>query len=78
MNSPICQPGNSAAVFPVGLLRFNATAIHRVYDIYSELVTQHPDFVHSVVQFEAYPVQKVRSVDPASTAYAHREDNLLV
>ncbi|KAI4178691.1 MAG: hypothetical protein LQ346_007366 [Caloplaca aetnensis] len=78
MNSPICQPGNSAAVFPVGLLRFNTTAIHRVFDIYTELVLQHPDFSHSVVQFEAYPVQKVQSVDFASTAYAHRGDNLLV
>ncbi|KAL8989640.1 MAG: hypothetical protein Q9177_001516 [Variospora cf. flavescens] len=78
-SSPLCQqPGNSAAVYPVGLLIFNTTAIHQVYDIYSDLVTNYPDFSHSIVQLEAYPVEKIQSVNPETTAYAHREDNLLV
>ncbi|KAI4117113.1 MAG: hypothetical protein LQ345_002587 [Seirophora villosa] len=78
-SSPVCQQsGKSAGTFPVGLLTFNTTSIHRVYDIYFSLVTNHPDFTHSIVQLEAYPVKKLRSVDPESTAYAHREDNLLV
>ncbi|KAI4143665.1 MAG: hypothetical protein LQ341_002854, partial [Variospora aurantia] len=78
-SSPLCQqPGNSAALYPVGLLIFNTTAIHQVYDIYSDLVTNYPDFSHSIVQLEAYPVEKIQSVNPETTAYAHREDNLLV
>ncbi|KAL8730099.1 MAG: hypothetical protein Q9166_004298 [cf. Caloplaca sp. 2 TL-2023] len=56
---------------------FNISDV-QVYSIYTDLVTTHPEFKGSVVQFEAYPVKKVQSVDRASTAYAHRDDNLLV
>ncbi|KAL8717637.1 MAG: hypothetical protein Q9225_005141, partial [Loekoesia sp. 1 TL-2023] len=78
-SSPMCHQSNtSAASFPVGLLEYNISSIHEVYDIFSDLVTENPGFWESVVQFEAYPVEKIKSVDYASTAYAHREDNLLV
>lgn len=32
----------------------------------------------SFVQFEAFPMQAVKAVDAASTAYPHREDDILV
>ncbi|KAL8779318.1 MAG: hypothetical protein Q9213_006998 [Squamulea squamosa] len=78
VNSPVCQPGMGAASSPVGIQNFNTTTNRQVYDLYSDLVTKHPEFKGSVVQFEGYPMQKVQSVDSASTAYAHRDDNLLV
>ncbi|KAL8933041.1 MAG: hypothetical protein Q9211_005998, partial [Gyalolechia sp. 1 TL-2023] len=79
-NSPVCgHSGISAATFPIGLREYDIGAIHRVYDLYTELVAQHPDFRASAMQFEAYPMEGVRNVDGyASTAYAHRGDNILI
>ncbi|KAL8674198.1 MAG: hypothetical protein Q9224_007504 [Gallowayella concinna] len=77
VNSPVCSPGMSVGIFPVGILKFNISTNHQIYNLYSELVTQRPEFAGSVVQFEAYAMSSVRSVKAKSTAYAHREDNLL-
>ncbi|KAL8803183.1 MAG: hypothetical protein Q9200_006324 [Gallowayella weberi] len=78
INSPICKPGLSVNIFPTGILKFNLSTNRQVYNLYAELVTQHPGFAGSVVQFEAYSMLGIRSVKAESTAYAHREDNLLV
>ena len=42
------------------------------------MVTQNPDLRGSSVQFEGYSLQGMKAVDPTSTAYAHRDDNILV
>ena len=42
------------------------------------MITTHPALATSFVQFEAFPMQAVKAVDPASTAYAHRQDDILV
>lgn len=42
------------------------------------MVTTTPALATSFVQFEAFPMQAVKAVDPASTAYAHRQDDILV
>ncbi|KAI4264405.1 MAG: hypothetical protein L6R42_000485 [Xanthoria sp. 1 TBL-2021] len=42
------------------------------------MITTIPALATSFVQFEAFPMQAVKAVDPASTAYAHREDDILV
>lgn len=78
VNSPVCNlSGTSASTFPIGLQGYDINAIHQVYDIFTELVTQNPDFRGSAVQFEAYPMGEVRRVDEKGTAYAHRGDGLL-
>lgn len=78
MKSPVCNlSGTSAATFPIGLKGYEINAIHQVYEIFTELVTQYPDFRGSAMQFEAYPMGEVKSVDEKSTAYAHRRDSLL-
>ena len=78
VTDPVCQPGGSKKLFPVGLLKYNITTNRALYNLFSKMLTDHPDFNNSVVQFEGYSMQGVQAVDPASTAYAHREDNLLV
>ncbi|KAL8638635.1 MAG: hypothetical protein Q9228_004227 [Teloschistes exilis] len=78
VDSPVCQDGGSAALFPTGLKTFNGTANRAVWTLFKKMVTEQPGFQNSIVQFENYPVQKMQSIDPASTAYAHRDDNLLV
>ena len=42
------------------------------------MVNKNPAMNASVVQFEGYPLQGVRVLEPDSTACAHREDALLV
>ena len=74
----VCQDTGSWKPFPVGLLEYNITAVRKVYTLYKDLVTKHPDFNRSIVQFENFPMQDVQSIDAASTAYAHRDDNIIV
>lgn len=78
INDSVCQGGNSWKLFPVGLQVYNATSNRAIYNLLSKMIARNPSLNGSVVQFEGYSVQGVKAVDPASTAYAHREDNLLV
>ncbi|KAL9034019.1 MAG: hypothetical protein Q9214_007236, partial [Letrouitia sp. 1 TL-2023] len=74
----ICAPGLSHRLFPVGLLEYNVNANRKLYSLYEKLLTEEPLFNKSTVQFEGYALQGMKAVDPASSAYAHRADNLLV
>lgn len=74
----VCQNGLSWKLYPVGTLVYNITTNRQIYSLYSEMVSENPEFNNSVVQFEGYSLQGVKAVDPASTAYAHRADNLLM
>ncbi|KAL8784768.1 MAG: hypothetical protein Q9195_008904 [Heterodermia aff. obscurata] len=77
VNSAVCQPGKSGSLNPVGLKEYNVTATRAVYSLFKEMVTKHPDLNESIVQLENYPVQKMKTIDAASTAYPHRSDNVL-
>ena len=75
----VCQNGLSWKLYPVGALVYNITTNRQIYNLFSKMVSENPEFANSsVVQFEGYSVQGVKAVDPASTAYAHRADNLLL
>ena len=81
MDSPICQRGTpslSKILFPLGLKAYNITANRAVYKLFEQLVKEHPEFNRSIVQFESYALQGMKAIDPASTAYPHRNDNALV
>lgn len=77
MNSPMCQDGHTNMQFPFGLLEHNITATREIYDYYANITTAQPIFNQSIVVFEAYALEAVQAVDPASTAFPHREDNIL-
>ena len=74
----VCQSGMSWKLYPVGALVYNITTNRQIYSLFSKMVSENPEFNNSVVQFEGYSLQGVKAVDPASTAYAHRADNLLL
>ncbi|KAI4285447.1 MAG: hypothetical protein L6R38_000611 [Xanthoria sp. 2 TBL-2021] len=78
IDSDICAHGQTWRLFPLGLKKYNVTANRQVYDLFKQLVTEHPDFNRTVGQFENYAQQGVKAVDPASTAYANRDDDILV
>ena len=76
---PVCQPGTSDYLFPVGLQTYNPETNRAVYDLFKEMINNYPTLgSQSAVQFEGYAQQGVRAVEPDSTAYAHRGDSLLV
>jgi hypothetical protein len=77
MNSPMCQDGHTNMQFPFGLLEHNITATRQIYDYYRNVTTSQPLYNQSIVVFEAYSLEGVKAVDPASTAFPHREDNIL-
>lgn len=74
----ISKPGTTWRLFPVGLKEYNITANRQVYKLFKAFMAEHPEFSSSVVQFENYALEGLRAVDPASTAYPHRDDDILV
>ena len=78
VEDPVCQSGLSWKLYPVGTLVYNITTNRQIYSLISKMISENPEFNNSVVQFEGYSLQGVKAVDPASTAYAHRADNLLM
>ncbi|KAK0507960.1 hypothetical protein JMJ35_009849 [Cladonia borealis] len=75
----VCQNSDlSWKLYPVGALVYNITTNRQIYSLFSKMINDNPEFNNSVVQFEGYSLQGMKAVDPASTAYAHRADNLLL
>ncbi|KAI2602122.1 FAD binding domain-containing protein [Hypoxylon sp. NC1633] len=77
MNSPMCQEGHTNMQFPFGLLKHNITATRQIYDYYANITKTQPLFKQAIVVFEAYSLPGVQAVDPASTAFPHRDDHIL-
>lgn len=50
----------------------------KLFKLYSDKVKSNPNFKDSNVMLEGYSLEAVKAVDPASTAFAHRDDNILV
>ncbi|KAL8786176.1 MAG: hypothetical protein Q9213_002946 [Squamulea squamosa] len=46
--------------------------------LFKQLVAKHPEFNATVAQFENYAQQGMQAVDPASTAYVNRDDDVRV
>lgn len=79
VGDPTCAAGISTKTrFPIGLKTYNISTNREIYNLFEDMVATTPALATSFVQFEAFPMQAVKAVDPASTAYAHREDDILV
>lgn len=74
--NPLCVGGTAKALFPVGLKGYKVAANRKMYQLFTKMVTDTPALDGSFVQFEAYALPGMKAVDPASSAYAHREDNI--
>ena len=73
-----CLRVYNTKLYPINILRYNATAMRNVYNIYSEVV-KDPRFQLTGFLLESYGNKAVRAVDEKSTAVAReeREKNLL-
>ncbi|KAL8704812.1 MAG: hypothetical protein Q9201_002044 [Fulgogasparrea decipioides] len=72
-----CAHGFNRLQYPVGLLNYNVSNTRAVYNLFKQQTTAVPALNLSTVVFEGYSLQGVKAVPPDSTAYPHREDNIL-
>lgn len=78
-DSPPCQKlGLVNARFPVDLQSYNPSAQRLAFDAFNNFTQKFPAFNNSLVLFEGYSTQGVQNIQADSTAFSHREGNLLV
>jgi hypothetical protein len=61
------------------LIKYNATIQRQLYDLFVQKITEYPDLKGSArYAHEGYSNKAVQAIPYESTAYPHREDNLIV
>ncbi|KAM5349276.1 hypothetical protein ACJ41O_005783 [Fusarium nematophilum] len=79
LSSPPCQKdGLVNPRFPLYLESYNVTAMKKAYSLFASEISGDSPFGNSLFMFEGYSNEGVRAIDSASTAFAFRDDNLLV
>ncbi|KAL8303087.1 hypothetical protein RB600_006807 [Gaeumannomyces tritici] len=79
LSSPPCQKAGLANPrFPIYLDAYDPATMAEAYAAYAAAVGPADSPFHSsIFMFEGYPSQGLRAVDASSTAFAHRDRNLL-
>jgi hypothetical protein len=79
IHSTLCGYTFNTNTHPSNLMRFNTTAMRKVYEIFSDAV-KIEGLEHSAFLLESYATEAVKAVDEKTTAVAReeRERNLLV
>lgn len=77
-NDIACQKGAALLRFPIYLKHYNVTAMQQVYDAFNDMMVRQPAFNNSFFLVEGYSVQGVQRVPSESTAFPHRDDDLLL
>lgn len=79
LTAAVCQDlGLMEMRFPVDLMTYNVSAQRQIVDILSNFTQQYPAYNNSLVLLEGYSTIGVKAVDPDTTAFPHRNANLLV
>jgi hypothetical protein len=77
--TPCQKTGNANPRFPIYLKSYNTTAQRLVYDLFRQATTNASSpFSNSLFMFEGYSQQGVKAIRDDASAFAYREDNLLV
>ena len=77
-DSPSCSKDFTSLRYPIGLKSYNTEAVRKVYNEIDETIQRVPELSGSVFLLEGYSTQAVQAVDERTTAFPHREDNILV
>ncbi|CAJ2512976.1 Uu.00g010950.m01.CDS01 [Anthostomella pinea] len=77
-DGPGCAKGLTSLRYPIGLKSYDTAAVRKVYDEIDETFRNVPEIAGSFFLLEGYSTLAVQAVDPASTAFPHREDKILV
>jgi hypothetical protein len=72
-----CAHGMSSFRYPIGLKSYDVAAVRQVYNEIGETFNKVPGVSGSFFLLEGYSTQAVKAVDPKTTAFPHRDDNIL-
>ncbi|KAJ6784036.1 hypothetical protein PWT90_00323 [Aphanocladium album] len=64
--------------FPLYLDTYNVGAMRKAYNMFADALRATPEFAHSILLFENYPVQGLRKPASKDSAFAFRGDSILV
>jgi tRNA pseudouridine synthase 9 len=73
-----CARSGSKIRFPIGFSRYNPKAQREFFDAFAEGTAGDSPLNTSIVLLEQYSVQGVQAVPEESTAFPHRQDDLLL
>ena len=74
-----CQPGNAYAGSTLYSLVYNVTAERQIYNLFNEKIALYPEFAAGArIVHEGYSDEAVTAVDPASSAFPHRDEHHLL
>lgn len=76
-NGPGCAYGSTPLRFPIGLKSYNVDSVRRVYDDMDRTFQEMPELRGSLFLLEGYSTQGVKAVDGDSSAFPHRDDDIL-
>ena len=77
-NSSACDHGQNRMQFAQVTQTYNISAVRIVYNTFKQKTLETPAYSGSIPFFETYSLQGVKAVDPASTAYPHRDEGVLL
>ncbi|TGO68135.1 hypothetical protein BOTNAR_0029g00030 [Botryotinia narcissicola] len=77
-DGPGCAYGMTSLRYPTGLKSYNVTAVRQVYNEIDSTFRKVPEIAGSFFLLEGYSTHAVKAIDAASTAFPHRDDNILV
>ncbi|EED11965.1 FAD-dependent oxygenase, putative [Talaromyces stipitatus ATCC 10500] len=64
--------------FPVNIQNYNLQSQRKVYDVFAKEMSETPGFRNSYIMFEGYSVHGVKLVPSESSAFPHRDDNIII
>ncbi|TGJ83285.1 hypothetical protein E0Z10_g5504 [Xylaria hypoxylon] len=76
--APCQHVGLANTRFPIDIQSYNVQSMRKAYDLFTDVTKKTPELNGSFFLFEGYPLQGVKAIPSESTAYAFREDNLLI
>ncbi|KAK1691064.1 hypothetical protein BDP55DRAFT_724625 [Colletotrichum godetiae] len=73
-----CAKGYTGLRYPIGLKTYDLPAVRRVFDDIADMSDRNPEFAGSFFLLEGYSTHGVKAVDEKSSAFPHRDDDILV
>ncbi|KAI1498756.1 hypothetical protein F5X99DRAFT_411811 [Biscogniauxia marginata] len=77
-DGPGCAHGLTSLRYPIGLKSYNTAAVRKVYDEIDRTFRNVSELAGSFFLLEGYSTQGVQAIDPDTTAFPHRSDEILV
>lgn len=70
--------GLSYIRFPVNVQNYNIKAQREACDMFARVTKDNPEFTNSFFMFEGYSLDAVKAIPDESTAFPHRQDNIII